>query len=261
MKSSLTVIAAALLCLQAFAADQVEFPRGSLLDQERQRIDEQRKQVFSPSNPALQLRSAGTPSRMPGDQAVSREILRIEPERKALFDPANPDTKGIRNNFPNVATPAPSNIDVEEIARRYEQKVNGRSMTDLMIFASFSLPGESLRRIIDQAHQTGASVVFRGFKGNSWKETMLAIRELGKARGNVLINPDAFVKYKVNAVPAVVLVKADASDQLDQDGCALPDTYAAISGDVSLDYALDELAKRAPQFEALAIRYGRALKR
>lgn len=261
MKTSLSVLAVALLCSPAFGADEASFPRGSMLEQERQRIDEQRKQVFSPTNPSLQLRAAGTPARMPGDQAVKREIQRIEPERKALFDPGNPDTQGARNNFPNVATPSPSSIDVEEIARRYEQKVNSRGMTDLMIFASFSLPPESLRRIVEQAHQVGASVVFRGFKGNSWKQTVLAIRELGKARGNVLINPDAFVKYKVNAVPAVVLVKANASDQLDQDGCALPDAYAAISGDVSLDYALDELAKRAPQFEAVATRYARALPR
>ena len=37
-------------------------------------------------------------------------------------------------------------------------------------------------------------------------------------------------------------------------------TPAAVSGDVTLDYALDELTRRAPEFEPLASRYLRQLR-
>ena len=125
------------------------------------------------------------------------------------------------------------------------------------------MPRESLRRLLAQASQVGAAVVLRGFKDNSLKATAAAISELGEnggQSGNVLINPDAFTKYRVTAVPVVLLAKPESIAQVDLEGCALPDTYASVAGDVSLDYALDEIGRRDMRFAALAERYSRQLR-
>jgi conjugal transfer pilus assembly protein TrbC len=169
-------------------------------------------------------------------------------------------TKNAPNVFPNVQTPQSSGIDIEALARQYEQKAAVRKMDALMVFASFTMPRESLIRLVRQTGRVGGAVVFNGFKDNSLKATAAAIQELGEGSAHVQINPKAFTKYRVRAVPAVVLTKAEATDQVGEDGCALPNNYAAVSGDVSLDYALDEIAKRDPQFRRLAMRYARQVR-
>lgn len=196
----------------------------------------------------------------PTASQLEQERQRIELERKQMFDANNPATKNATNVFPNVPTPERAGIDIEALAKRYEQKAAARKMDDLMIFASFTMPAESLKRIVSQANRVGASVVLRGFKNNSLKDTALAIQALGEQGGNVLVNPNAFTKYKIQAVPTMVLARAETIDQVDNEGCALPDNYVAVSGDVSLDYALEEIVRRAPPFEAVASRYLRQIR-
>jgi conjugal transfer pilus assembly protein TrbC len=187
-------------------------------------------------------------------------MKRIEAERKAMFDPNNPATKNAKNVFPNVPTPEVSNVDIQALAKRYEQRADARRTDDLMVFVSFTMPPESLKRIVAQVSRLGGTVVLNGFKDNSWKATAFAIKDLGEKRGNVVVNPNAFAKYKVKSVPVTVLTKPEAIDQLDSEGCALPDTYAAVAGDVSLDYALDEIAQHDRRFTELAQRYARQLR-
>jgi conjugal transfer pilus assembly protein TrbC len=247
-----------LMLLAAFARESAGqgAPTASELEQERQRIEAQRKQMFDAANPAAQP----TQGAMPGSADIEREMQQVERERKAMFDPNNPATRNAPNVFPNVPTPERAGIDIEALARRYEQKAAARKMDDLLIFASFTMPQESLKRLVGQANRIGAAVVLRGFKNNSLKETSLAINALGEQSGNVQVNPNAFTKYKVATVPTFVLAKADGIDQVDAEGCALPDTYVSVAGDVSLDYALEEIARRSPQFEGLASRYVRQLR-
>ncbi|ONU72523.1 type-F conjugative transfer system pilin assembly protein TrbC, partial [Burkholderia cenocepacia] len=149
---------------------------------------------------------------------------------------------------------------IQALAKRYEQRADARRTDDLMVFVSFTMPPESLKRIVAQVSQLGGTVVLNGFKDNSWKATAFAIKDLGEKRGNVVVNPNAFAKYKVKSVPVTVLTKPEAIDQLDSEGCALPDTYAAIAGDVSLDYALEEIAQHDRRFTELAQRYARQLR-
>jgi conjugal transfer pilus assembly protein TrbC len=197
---------------------------------------------------------------LPSDSKIEKEIQRINIERKAMFDLDNSATQNIKNNFPNIATPAVSTVDIQTIAKRYEQRAKPGKTDELMIFVSFIMPTESLKHIVSQARKIGASVVLNGFKDNSLKATTEAIKQLGTASGNVLINPNAFIQYEVKAIPTFVLAKPDSLNQLDQDGCAASGTYVSIAGDVSLDYALDAITKRSTQFAALASRYNRQLK-
>ncbi len=247
-----------LIMLAAFARESVAqgMPSVFQLEQERQGIELERKQIFDPNNPATKAKK----SAIPKSADINMEMRRVERERKQMFDPKNPAIKNAANVFPNVPKPERAGIDIEALAKQYEQKAAARKMDDLMIFASFTMPAESLKRIVSQANRVGASVVLRGFKNNSLKDTALTIKELGEQSGNVLVNPNAFTKYKVKAVPTMVLANAATIDQVDNEGCALPDNFVAVSGDVSLDYALDEVVRRAPQFEAVASRYLRQIR-
>lgn len=249
------------LLAAAFAAESLAqtapaTPTDSQLAQERGRIEAQRKLMFDAANPATRQRTG----KVPGSPGVNREMSKIDGERKAMFDQNNPATKGAANSFPDIATPERSKIDLEALAQRYEQKAGARKTDGLMVFASFSMPGASLKRLIADATRAGGAVVLRGFKDGSVKSTALAVNALGQAAGNVQINPNAFIKYRITAVPAIVLVKPEGAELVDNEGCALPDKYAMVAGDVGLSYALEDIGRRAPQFQEMAERYGRPLK-
>ena len=196
----------------------------------------------------------------PTPDAVRQEMQRIESERKKLFAPDNPATRNTANNFPAIPAPAVSTLDIQTIAKKYEQRAGNRVTDELMIFVSFSMPSESLQRVVAQARKAGATVVLNGFKNNSWKATAEAIRDLGETGGNVIINPNAFAKYEIKSVPALIVARADSVEQISSAGCALPDTYVAVTGDVSLEYALDEISRRDVRFADLAARYAVQLK-
>lgn len=250
------VVAATLVSLLTHAWADMTMPAESRLEQEQRRIDAERKAMFDPNNPATKAKAPALPSNV----AVQAEIKRIDAERKAVFDPNNPATKNAKNVFPDVPTPEVSNVDIQALAKRYEQRTQARRTDDLMVFVSFTMPSESLKRIVAQVSQLGGTVVLNGFKDNSWQATAFAIKDLGEKRGNVVVNPNAFIKYRVKTVPITVLVKPEANDQLDSEGCALPDTYTAVAGDVSLDYALDDIAQHDRRFTEMAQRYARQLR-
>lgn len=254
LRQTAQAVVLSVLCAQSWAQAPAT-PTASQLDQERARIEAERKQMFDPRNPASQPRKGAVPS----GEAVRREMDRIDAERKAMFDPANPATQAQRGAFPNIETPARANVDLEALARRYEEKAQARKVDGLLVFASFTMPKESLKRLVADTTRAGGVVVMRGFKDGSLKTTGQAIGELGEKTGGVQISPNAFTKYRVSAVPAVVLIKPEAADQVDAEGCAYPDKYVSVAGDVGLAYALDEIAKRSGEFRDMAVRYARPL--
>lgn len=231
-------------------------PPASSASLERARIEAERQKMFDPNNLTL----PGAAGKLPSATAIEREMKKVDLERKEMFDVNNPATKPVPNVFPNVATPARSKVDLEEMARRYEHKALAQKVDALMVFASFSMPKESLKRLVSDTARAGGVVVLRGFKDGSIRSTGIAINDLGEAGGGVQINPNAFIKYRISSVPSVVLVKADGAEQVDVDGCALADQYVSISGDVGLGYALQEVERQSPKFGEMAARYARPLK-
>lgn len=104
----------------------------------------------------------------------------------------------------------------------------------ILIFVSFSMPEQSLRQWLNDAHKIGASVVIRGLKNNSFKETAIMMSKLlaDDKAGGVDLNPVAFQEFKITQVPAVVVMDENSHD------------YDVVYGNVSLDYALKTIAKR-----------------
>lgn len=195
----------------------------------------------------------------PDDANIDAEMRRVEMQRKKLFE-----QEALKNPAAMQAPDIPvqvlqqQRLDVLDIVKQYAQKEPQAKpilAQGLMVFASFSIPDASLKQLARQTERAGGVMIFRGFKQGSLKETLRAIEKLEIAHTSFQIHPPAFTQYKVDVVPTVVLAKVEANKQLDSAGCALPDTYASVSGDTSLDFALEAISRHEKQFAPVALPY------
>ena len=169
---------------------------------------------------------------------------------------------------PAATPPAALSIDIAAIARQGAelntppQATSGTSA--LRIFITLDMPRGSLQRLVDQAARSGATLVLRGLKAQSMRQTLAAVGELIETRRvSWVIDPDAFMRFQVSAAPTFVLSLADepmpgtpsfgSVPELPRcagTGCAAPTSQAnflSVSGDVSLDYALDAMLRASPE--------------
>lgn len=124
----------------------------------------------------------------------------------------------------------------------------------LFIFVSLSMPEATLARLVDQAARAKATILIRGFAKGSLRETVARLQKLiGQREVAVLIDPQAFDRYAVKRVPTFVLARDGNRPASCAGGaCPPPGDFVSAAGDVSLDYALDQLRRAAPRFEAEA---------
>lgn len=143
-------------------------------------------------------------------------------------------------------------VDPSEVAKRYAnaQKKAVSTGTDLMIFVSFSMPKTVIAELSKQAKQYGATMVMRGFAGDSMTKTGEIAQQANPGGATWQINPDAFKTFKVQSVPAIVLASAGAASILEE-GCARPGSYVSLSGNQSLDVALQTI-RRSSKIQSLA---------
>lgn len=141
---------------------------------------------------------------------------------------------------------APSKIDPMEVAKRFQnaERKSRPTGSDLMVFVSFSMPREVIVELSKQAKQYGATVVMRGFHGDSMTKTEEIAQQLNPSGATWQINPDAFKTFKITSVPAIVLAAAGASSILEE-GCAKPSSYVSVSGNQSIDVALQTMRRRS----------------
>ncbi len=96
----------------------------------------------------------------------------------------------------------------------------------LHIFISFSMPKTLLMQYDAIAKKIGAKLVLRGFKNNSFKETINYIQEISSQGIAIEVNPVLFQKFSINLVPSFVLSDGDKFDKL--------------VGNISINYALEK---------------------
>ncbi len=98
-------------------------------------------------------------------------------------------------------------------------------------FVSFSMPDEVLAPLIEQATAYGIPAHLRGMVNGDMRQTANAVLRLVKDRqqGGVSINPMAFTRYGITAVPALVVTCSEGSDR--------------IAGNLALDAALTKIAE------------------
>jgi conjugal transfer pilus assembly protein TrbC len=188
---------------------------------------------------------------------------KVEAARKVLEHGGS--TVGTIPSAPNLdALPQPANdseaislIDIASIARRFDRQGNFRRQADnagnaphLLAFVSLSMPRASLERLLADAAHTHTTLALRGMKAGNMELTMQTVKEvIGKHRVAWFIDPAAFTRFGVTAVPTYVLLKRDAvAKDCGGDQCFSDEDYAKISGDVTIDYALDQIATQLPNY-------------
>lgn len=141
------------------------------------------------------------------------------------------------------ALPTPATLDLEAVARGYLESAQTTQLApsgpQLLVFISLSMPSASLETVFAQAERAQAVLVLRGLVNGSWRETATALQPLlGRYRVALQIDPQAFDRYGISAVPSLVLRSGNAGP------------FVRASGDVSLDYALATMQRGAPTLAA-----------
>ena len=202
-------------------------------------------------------RNAGVPATVSARPPTDAEIERAAREHRMPTDAeleriAIPSTPKLEGTGP---TPP---LDLEKLARQLQdaQAKFARAANDtaprLQIFVTLAMPEPSLRALIAQAARANAVLVLRGAKNGSLRQTLEAARTLiGTQPVAWQIDPPAFARYQISAAPAFVLTRASARPATCAAGaCPADDDFVKITGDVSLDYALEAIARGAPRFAA-----------
>jgi conjugal transfer pilus assembly protein TrbC len=187
---------------------------------------------------------------MPTDADIAKQQADFAKTLRQVPQTVTPTNRlGPKLNAGDFAQPK---IDPQEIAKRYanaEKKARPHGV-DLMVFVSFSMPTEVITELSRQAKQYGATMMLRGFADDSLVRTQQMVQAVNVGGAGWQINPDAFKIFKIDTVPAVVLATGDANSILEQ-GCAKPANYVAVTGNQSLDVALQTIRRRS-QNSALA---------
>lgn len=192
------------------------------------------------------------------ERAQQKHRMPTEDELRGIPVPTMPNLDAL------PAPTAPRAVDLEALAKGYEANADPmaaaqgiQSGPGLLVFVSFSMPEPTLRRLVDQAAKAQAYLVIRGFVNGSLRETVAHVQELiGNRQVAFQIDPQAFDRFTVVKTPTFVLVRDGAQGQACSAGLCFPaDAFVAASGDVSLDYALELIERRAPRFAQDARRY------
>lgn len=188
---------------------------------------------------------AGEPNAQVGGAASAARSL----QAPKLPKPGAPD-------LDKLPQPVQQRLDLAAVARGFDAEGAAAAAQalakgpQLLVFVSLTMPEGSLRRLIEQGERTRATLVLRGLKDGSMVKTAAAVRQiLGNHKTAFQIDPQGFDRFGVNQVPTFILLKDGAQLQrCDDTSCVPPSSYAEVSGDATIEYALEWIEKRAPSF-------------
>ncbi len=180
------------------------------------------------------------------------DVRRIQRQHSVPAPQAGSVTTPRIDALPKPLTNAMPNLG--DIAQGYAQGTPPALGSDpgLFVFVSLAMPESTLARLVDQAARAKAAILIRGFANGSLRDTVMRIQKLiGTREIAILIDPQAFDRYAVKRVPTFVLAR-DGSRPAGCAGstCPPPTDYVSAAGDVSLDYALNQLRRAAPRFDS-----------
>ena len=122
----------------------------------------------------------------------------------------------------------------------------------LYVFISTSMPDITLKRLLVQASRIKGSLILRGLVEGDMSKTKQKVMQLleADAMGNTQINgglsidPTLFERFDIAQVPSFVVTNTPA-ERCSKSGCPSTD-YARLSGDTTIEYALEIIAREAP---------------
>lgn len=137
--------------------------------------------------------------------------------------------------------------DEHEIISQYNesfgehQQCKKKGMNQLMIFISSSMNKENIIQWSEDANRFGGTLILRGFIDNSLAKTADYIKSMSEYGVGVIIDPISYQKFLVSHVPTVVLLP---DSHTCVEGCNETPLHDKISGNISLEYALREIAQK-----------------
>ncbi len=132
----------------------------------------------------------------------------------------------------------------------------------LLSFISLSMPPEAIRALVRDTTKAGGHVVLRGFINNNARKTVAAMQEVfddpNEAAG-IGVDPRLFRAYEITAAPSIVITTADV-DLCDGFDCvsSVP-AHHKIAGNVTLGYALSQIAREGDAAGQAATAYYKRL--
>lgn len=157
-----------------------------------------------------------------------------------MIMPATP-SKETTNSLVNAVKPNSTNQAKDPSHISTQQTKKG---FDLIIFVSSSMPPSAIRNYSKQAKSFGAVLMLKGFVNDKESSTRNFVSAMNEGGAQWMIHPSAFTQFKVETVPTIVLADSMKASVLDN-GCATDSSYTKLTGDLSLDSALDLISRRA----------------
>ncbi len=225
--------------------------------------------------------------------AAAQEAGRLAGDRAALREAARAAAAAGREAAPALPPERPLGLDLDAVSaearRQAEALLKGPGRLAArpagpaaagppppLVLVSFSVPEPSLRSLLREAARIRAPVVLRGLKDGSLKATVEALLRLqgigpeaswppskpaGHELAGLAVDPTAFRRFRVEAVPAFVVL-AEPLPPCTDEACPTP-PHLIARGEVSLAYALDVMARQARdrRLGAVARRWAEALRR
>jgi conjugal transfer pilus assembly protein TrbC len=135
--------------------------------------------------------------------------------------------------------------DLDKMMASVTGKTDTGDAPQFIVFASLSMPPESLKPLIRDTSKAGGAVVFQGFPGNSMKafqQGLARVLDQGQETKSIGIDPRLFRAFNVTSVPAFVVVTSDF-DLCDGFDCkTVSPPHDRMSGNVTVRYALEAMA-------------------
>ncbi len=124
----------------------------------------------------------------------------------------------------------------------------------VMIFVSSSIPKSSLKDLMTQAKNAGAVLVFRGMIV-SLKNTAKFLGDINKDNVQAIIDPRLFDLFKIEVVPTIVVLKEATQDCGIGGDCKITPIHDRISGNITLDYALETISSGKSEASSIAAQF------
>ena len=119
----------------------------------------------------------------------------------------------------------------------------------VLIFVSLSMPEQSLKLWAEQADKIKAKLLLRGFVDDSLQATIdETLRIFKEPKADFLVHPEAFEKFNIDKVPAVVIANPD---NCLEDDCPTP-AFDVVYGDTSLEDALNKIVSQGEYNQDIA---------
>lgn len=135
----------------------------------------------------------------------------------------------------------PNRLQLDQLINQSQKSMSEvPENSNIALFLSFtSLDKDTVLMYAKQAVKYNIPIVLRGFINNSFKETGTYIKSIREQYPEltILIDPPAYEKYNITAIPALVVSKSAANPI--KDGCNSPGDYVKVYGEVSITAMLD----------------------